>query len=158
MLLRNLNTNAQSTSTILSDLNDGLPTIGALARLCGHAISGETLPIETLSDEAKALLSLGRQRGVFEIRCNKDAFESSQRFLAVCVEVDEDRYLILRDKSRPRVTLKFLDAFRELCQSGLMIHHTQRDFSLTHRGFDSADELAPNQFSELIAFAHEAEH
>lgn len=158
MLLRNLNTNDHSGSSTLAELNDGLPTIGALARLCGRAISGETTPIEKLSEEAKSILALGKQRGTFEIRCNKDAFESSQRFLAVCVELTDDKYLTLLDKSNPRVTLKFLDAFRELCQSGLIMHHTQRDFSLTHSGFDAADEFDPSQFSELTDFAQEAEH
>ena len=158
MLLRNLNTNDQASSTILTELNDGLPTIGAFARLCGRAISGEVKPIESVSEAANGLLALSQTRGMIEIRGNNTAFEFPERLLAICVEVEDDRVLVLRDKSNPRTTLKFLDAFRELCQSGLVLHHTQGDFSLSHRGFEVAEDLDILEYFSMFSFAVEMDH
>ena len=158
MLLRNLNTNDQSSSTTLSDLDDGLPTIHAFARLCGRSISMDVEPVESLGKAAQALLASSKRKGSFEIRGNNNAFASPERLLAVSIQVEEDRYLVFRDKSNPRTTVYFLDAFRELCQSGLILHHTQRDFSLSHNGFQLADQLDPADYSSLIDFASEVEH
>lgn len=157
MLFRNLS-NHDSSGTSHAELNDGLPTIHALARLCGRAISGETATVDALSQQAKAILAMGNDRGIFDIRGNTDGFESADRFLAVCVELDSDRRLILRDKLNPRVTLGFLEGFRQLCQSGLIMHHTQKEFSLTNAGFDLATTLNASDYAELVGFAIEVEH
>ena len=156
MLLRNLSNHDAVSSQ--AELNDGLPTILALARLCGRAISGEILAVQHLSESAKAILALGSKRGVYEIRGNTDGFESADRFLAVCVEVESDQRLIFRDKSNPRNTMKFLEGFRQLCQSGLVLHQTQKEFSLTDNGFDLAESLDVRDFESLTQFAVEVEH
>ena len=158
MLLRNLTPSDSAGNSTSIELNDGLPTIAAFARLCGHAISKDIAPVESLSAEALAILALGRHQGVFDIRGNKDAFESAERFLAVCIETDKERRLVMRNKSNPRQTLRFLEGFRELCQSGLIMHHTQRDFSLTSKGFEKAQVLNPDDYTELTQFAIEVEH
>ena len=157
MLLRNLSSH-DSAGTSQAELNEGLPTIVALARLSGRAISGEALAVHPLSQAAKAILALGNKNGMFEIRGNTDGFESADRFLAVCVEVEADRRLILRDKTNPRNTLKFLEGFRQLCQSGLILHHTQKEFSLSEAGFELAATLDVTDFASLTEFAIEVEH
>lgn len=139
------------------EMTDGLPTIAAFARLCGRAIAGEVESTEP-SQEALALVAAAKGAGMFDIRGDKDAFESADRFLAICVEVNAEKRLLFRDKTNPRQTMIFLDAFRQLCQSGFVVHHMLRDFSLSKTGFDLADTLEPKDFQELIEFALELEH
>jgi len=147
------------------DLAVGAPTIIALAVLCGRALSGsvDLVAVESLDEYAKTLLVAARQRGVFDIRGNREAFDSSDRFLAVCVEIDEDRRLLFRRKDEPRETMRFFDGFCQLCRAGLVVHHLQRDFSLTRRGFELADQLANEDlesktFESKLEFAREVEH
>ena len=78
--------------------------------------------------------------------------------MAICIEIDENRRLLFRQKDQPRETMKFIDGFRQLCQSGLVLHHLQRDFSLTRQGFDQADLLDVDAFSELREFAIEIDY
>ncbi len=158
MLLRNLNASDQATSSCLQELSEGLPTIAAFARLCGRAISGDVAQTEELGREALALLSAAGQRGMFEIRGDRDAFESADRFLAICVEIEADRRLLFRDKSNPRQTMRFMDGFRQLCQAGLVMHHLWKDFSLTIQGFELADQLDRMEVQDMIDFASEIEH
>jgi hypothetical protein len=158
MLLRNLNPSDQAASSCLQELSEGLPTIAAFARLCGRAISGDVVQEKALSPEALALLAAGGDRGMFEIRGDRDAFESADRFLAICVEVEAERRLLFRNKSNPRQTMLFLDGFRQLCQAGLVMHHLLKDFSLTTQGFELAERLDRNEFQKLIDFAIEVEH
>ena len=139
------------------EMTDGLPTIAAFARLCGRAIAGEVESTEP-SQEALALVAAAKGAGMFDIPGDKDAFESADRFLAICVEVNAEKRLLFRDKTNPRQTMIFLDAFRQLCQSGFVVHHMLRDFSLSKTGFDLADTLDPKDFQELIEFALELEH
>ena len=157
MLLRNLNSREMSGSSMSQEMTDGLPTIAAFARLCGRAIAGEVESTEP-SQEALALVAAAKGAGMFDIRGDKDAFESADRFLAICVEVNAEKRLLFRDKTNPRQTMIFLDAFRQLCQSGFVVHHMLRDFSLSKTGFDLADTLDPKDFQELIEFALELEH
>jgi Mn-dependent DtxR family transcriptional regulator len=46
-----------------------------------------------------------------------------------------------------------LEAFRELCEQGLVIHQLQKEFSLTERGFTIADGLRRETFAEDFSFA-----
>ncbi len=158
MLLRNLGQDESHLPLSWQDLAIGAPTIIAFATLCGRALSHSISPVETLSDHAMALLVAARQRGVFDLRGNKEAFESSDRFLAVCIEVDDEPRLLFRQKGNPRETMRFIQGFQELCQSGLVMHHLQRDFSLTTAGFDRADQLEAKEFQRWIDFAVEVEH
>ena len=155
MLLRNL-TPTESTA-LLNELSDGLPTIAAFARLCGRAITGDAEGTP-LSQEALTILAVARGSGTLEIRGDKNAFESTERFLAVCVEIDTNRRLLFRDKANPRQTILFLDGFRQLCQSGLVLHHMLRDFSLSKTGYELADSLDPSEFKKLLEFGLEIDH
>jgi len=157
MLLRNLNSREMSGTSLSQEMIDGLPTIAAFARLCGRAIAGEVQGTDP-SPEALALVAASKGSGMFDIRGDKDAFESADRFLAICVEVNAEKRLLFRDKTKPRQTMIFLDAFRQLCQSGFVVHHMLRDFSLSKTGFELADTLDPKDFEELIEFALELEH
>jgi hypothetical protein len=137
-------------------LQNGLPTVIGFARLCAAALGRLESPqtdVSSLSPEALAILSMARQRGMIELRGNKNAFEPADRLLAVCVELDAGRRLVLKHRGNPRQTLAFLDGFRQLCASGLVLHHLMLDFSLTRAGFDLADGLLPEDYQELIAFA-----
>ncbi len=156
MLPRNL----ESTDRLVNwqDLSVGAPTIIAFANLCGQAMSGQSLSIDDLDEYARALLVAARPRGVFDIRGNREGFDSVERFLAVAIEVEDGRYLVFRQKEQPRETIRFLDGFRQLCQAGLIMHHLHRDFSLTRLGFELADELSVDDYRDLLAFAQESEH
>ncbi len=158
MLLRNLSMTDQSGSLVLQELSDGLPTIAAFARLCGRAISGEAQPLASLAPEALAIVSASGGTGRFDIRGDRDAFESADRFLAVCVEIAADRRLLFRDKANPRQTIMFLEGFRQLCQTGLVMHHMLKDFSLSTAGFELSDRLDAADYRDLIGFATEIEH
>ena len=72
--------------------------------------------------------------GVFEIKGTFNAFDSIERFLAVHVETAAEHFLIFRSKQDPQITIRFLDAFRQLCSAGLVMHHLFREFSLTRAG------------------------
>jgi hypothetical protein len=157
MLQRNLSNYDGSGPTWWQDLGHGAPTIAGFALLCSKAIGDGAFsadsenvddqqklgPLEgRLSIEAKAILSLAAGRGTFEIRAKQDGFDSVERFLAVAVETEVDVWRLLLDKAQARQTIRFLESFGQLCQHGLVIHHLQREFSLSSRGFDLADRLA----------------
>lgn len=154
MLQRNLSESNQKP-TAWQELADGAPTIVAFAQLCSQALidSDRELASEHFSDEAKTILSLAAQRGTLEIRAQRDPVDSVERFLAVCVEVEPERRKLFLQKENPRQTVRFLDAFRELCRAGLVIHHLQRDFSLSRRGFEFAQHFRQSEFADLIQFA-----
>ena len=156
MLFRNLNS-PDPSSSLIPELSDGLPTIAAFARLCGHAVAGEIQAVP-LSVEALALVAASKPSGIFEIRGSKDGFESTERFLAVCVEIESDQRLLFRDKSNPRRTMQFLEGFRQLCQSGFVFHHLMKDFSLSKSGYELAETLIVDDYREQIEFAIKVEH
>lgn len=158
MLFRNLSSTDSSHQGLALELSEGLPTISAFARLCGQAICGQTIPVDQYSPEALTLLAAAQNHGTFDIRGDKEAFESGERFLSVCVELDADRKLLFRDRANPRQTILFLEGFRELCHGGLVMHHLQRDFSLTKLGFEKAGELSLDDFRQLVLFAQEIEY
>ncbi len=134
------------------DLKAGAPTILGFAHICAAALSVADAPPAELSDEAKAILYTARQRGVVELKTVENAFDAVERFLAVYVECEEGRTTMFRDKRDPARTMKFLEGFRQLCAAGLMIHHLLREFSLTHRGFEVAAAIDPQQIQTAIAF------
>lgn len=161
MLLRNLGSDPNAGATAWTDLQEGALTVLGLARLCSLAISQpseEECSAEQFSDEAKAILVLAAKRGVIDIRANRDAFDSADRFLAVCVESEPEKRLLFLRKDDPRQTISFLEGFRELCAAGMVIHHLQKDFSLTRAGFDLADQLQRSDFEKQIQFAVELDH
>lgn len=154
MLPRNLTSQDPQTG-IWQQLGDGTPTVAGFAGLCSRVIAGLVDPPAKLSNEANAILVAAAGRGVIEIRISKDSFDSLDRFVAVCVEVEEERRLLFKQKENPRQTLRFLEGFRELCQAGLVMHHAYKDFSLTLAGFEAADTLDRDDYQDLLAFAEE---
>jgi hypothetical protein len=138
------------------ELGSGAPTLIAFARLCSDALAANRQsPTEELLAEARAILYAARLRGAIEVKGVNDAFDSSERFLAVCVELDAERQLVCRRRDEPELTMRFLDAFRQLCASGLVMHHLFRDFSLTRAGFDLARTIAREEVRILERLAEE---
>lgn len=140
-----------------AELNESVPTIAGLARMAAGAFGRSPPDPGKLSREALALLAASQQRGVFELRAASAEFDSSDRLLAVCIETTGDRRWVFKRSGNPRQTLKYLDGFRELCQTGLVLHQLQKEFSLTTSGFDFASRLDPQDFSEEFQFAREEE-
>lgn len=153
MLSRNLAGDNLKITAQWEHLEQGAPTIIGFAHLCALAMS-ETSPVDpdSLSQEAKTILVAAAQRGTIDIRADRDAFDSSERFLAVCVEYELEKRLLFLQKENPEQTIRFLDGFRQLCQAGLIIHHLQKDFSLSAAGFTLTKELASSDYQTLLDF------
>jgi hypothetical protein len=77
--------------------------------------------------------------------------------LAVCIERPDQRRLIFKRTGEPRRTLRYLEAFRELCEQGLVMHQLQKEFSLTERGFAVAHGLKRESFAEDFSFARDVD-
>ena len=140
------------------ELGMGAPTIIAMALLCSNAMARErtTVDLGGLLDEAKALLYLARNRGVFEIKGTNNAYDASARFLSVSVEVGEEHSVDLKLKGNPKTTIRFLSAFRELCANGLVMHHLFRDFSLSQAGFLAAETVSSAEVEGVLKpFEHD---
>lgn len=162
MLFRNLGGDDKQT-TQWQDLGHGAPTIIGLANLCSQkmaqpTITDEPVCTEGLSDEAKTILVAAAKRGTIDIRADRDSFNSAERFLAVCVEYELEQRLLFLQKDDPEQTIRFLEGFRQLCQTGLIVHHLQKDFSLSAAGFKLAKSLNREDFQSLLSFAMEIEH
>lgn len=138
------------------ELGEGAPTVVAFARLCSESLIAQRCePLESLAEEALAILYLARHRGTIEVKAVNHAFESSERFLTVCVELDLERTFILKRRDDPELTIRFLDGFRQLCAAGLVMHHLLRDFSLTIRGFEIARSIRREDVPVLAPLAEE---
>lgn len=139
-----------------ADLGQGAATLMGLASLCSQAIAGgESTPIDgsQLPAESLAILWLSRNRGTFEIRAQKDGFDSAERLLSVAVESEPGTWRFLLDKRDIKQTVKFIEGFRHLCQHGLILHHVQREFSLSSAGFEFASSInEDNAITELAEF------
>jgi hypothetical protein len=157
MLQRNLHNSGQTEPSWWEELGHGAPTIAGFAKLCSHAMqhpdsrTNDQLLFE-LPHESKLILHLARERGTFEIRSNRDGFDSAERFLAVCVETTIDHWRLLLDKTHPEQTVRCLEGFRQLCLTGLIMHHLQREFSLSARGFEIARGVTAATAGNLIEF------
>ncbi len=106
--------------------------------------------LEQLSPEAKAILVATKNSGSISIRGDKNAFEPSERFLAVCVEVEEGRRVEFRCSRDPEQTVRFMNGLRQLCIAGLVMHQLMNDFSLTAAGFTIAKTLDVDAYQSLI--------
>ncbi len=138
------------------ELGQGAPTLIAFARLCSDALArNQCEPVETLSEEALAIMYVARSRGAIEVRGTDHAFDSSDRFLSVCVELDAERQFVMKRRDGPELTVRFLDGFRQLCASGLIVHHLFREFSLSRAGFELAREISPEDVPVLESLAEE---
>lgn len=138
------------------ELGAGVPTIIAYARLCSESLAcGRIGEVDALSHEALAILYAARRRGAIEVKGVNSAFDSSERFLAVCVELDSERQLILKRRDDPELTIRFLDGFRQLCADGLVMHHIYHDFSLTSAGFNVGRSINAETVPVLKTLAEE---
>ena len=156
MLQRNLSDD-RSTGLSWEDTGAGAPTIIGFARLCSNALASGHVSTDGLSVEAIALLYAARERGVIEIKASNNAFDAIDRFLAVYVEIDPDTGFVFKRKDDPTRTIRFLDAFRELCAAGLVYHHLYREFSLTSDGFQFAAKIAREDIEDALSFASKLE-
>lgn len=152
MLERNLES---SRPRRWDELGAGAPTLIALAELCSRAMAEQTCVTNGLSAEAKAILWAARQRGIIEVRGSNTAYESPSRFLTVYVELDEERRLRFRSRSDPAMNIRFFDGFRELCSTGLVMHHLYHEFSLTRAGFEFAATIAVHDVQTLLELGQE---
>ena len=141
-----------SPSDAWTDLVNAVPTISALARVCGQRLDVDEIPAEelSLSEEAEAILFAARGRGLIEIKGTNKEFESPQRLLAVYVELENDSHLMFRSRTEPEITIRFLDGFRELCRAGLVLHQCAAEFSLTRHGFQVAREVDETTIAESL--------
>lgn len=137
------------------DLGEGAPTLAGLARICSQSMATGGNPDLPLSGEAQALLFAARERAMIEIKGSHRAFDAPSRMLAVYVEVGRERTLIFRNKENPAIGIRFLAGFRELCQSGLVMHHIYHDFSLTREGLERAKTIAETDVQEYLLLATE---
>ena len=166
MIPRNIDNKGANPPSWWEELGHGAATISGFARLCADAIQFGTSSAEnpenetqlTISAESVAILLLAKSRGILEIRAKKDGFDSAERLLAVAIEREQDRWQVLLDKNSIEQTVRFLDGFRELCRNGLILHHLQREFSLSAKGFDVAKSIeADDNLLTLLTFGYEAE-
>ena len=154
MLSPYLGAEANREGSILADLGSGAPTVMAFARLSALALMRNaeheaTLEEEDLSREAQAILFAARRRGVIEVKAAPKEFDPADRFLTVYVEEAPERIRVFRDSGEPRATVRFLEAFAQICRQGLAMHHLAGEFSLTERGFRLA-QLVPAEEVEPI--------
>jgi hypothetical protein len=132
-----------------NDVVLGAPSIIGFAALCGRAIAAPC-PVE-LTPIAKAIVYAARDRASLEIKATRNAYNSSQRMLAVHVETAPERWLVFRSRLDPKFTLSALDGFRQLCAAGLVMHHHGHDFSLTHQGLMAGTVIENSEVEGLLA-------
>ncbi len=158
MIPRNLDNDRRGESLAWEDLTAGIPTIVALAKLCSNVLSNPNsleTKLDNLGSEGRAILFAARKTGSISIRGDKNAFEPGERFLAICVELDEGRRLEFRCPDNPEQTIRFVDGFRELCCQRLIMHQLMNEFSLSSRGFDLANQIDPESVAELLQMGRE---
>ncbi len=155
MLPRNLNNQDGPQPVHWRELSDGVPTLTGLATLCSRYLAGLTPPAEQLSLEAQAILWTARQRGVMELQSQPELFDSSDRLLAIVVELPDQKRWMFKRHADPRTTMLFLEGFRQLCQSGLVVHQSHREFSLTAAGFGMAEQIDPQTLATSLSFGQE---
>ena len=139
-------------------LGNGAPMLVALAQLCSERwVRGRSAAVylSSLSGEAQAILFAAQGRGIVEIKAVNSAFDAAARLLAVYVELDDEHTIAFRDAKNPEVTVRFLDGFRELCDSGLVLHHIYRDFSLAPSALELARTIEREQVQHLLDKATE---
>ncbi|HEX5104243.1 MAG TPA: hypothetical protein VFV87_10555 [Pirellulaceae bacterium] len=142
-------------TTSWEQLGQGVPTLAGLAQVASRAVASGGDKTIRLSMEARCLLFAAKDRGILEIKGSNRAFESPARMLAVHVETGPDRTLIFRSRDKPMMTIRFLAGFRELCASGLVMHHIFTEFSLSREGLELANSIPEAEIGSLLATARE---
>ena len=141
---------AAGQASLWKELTNSVPTLAALAQLSANRLV--ELPTEeiTLRAEARAILSVTRDRGIIELKSNNSEFESSQRMLAVYAEQTTDTHVMFRSREDPAITIRFLEGFRELCDAAMVMHQVAGEFSLTVRGFEKAATIDHQEVIEHV--------
>ena len=142
-------------ATTWLELGQGAPTLAGLAQAASVAMASGGDKTVQLSREARCILFAARNRGVIEVKGSNRAFDAPGRMLAVYVEADPERTLIFRSRDNPAFTIRFLAGFRELCVTGLVMHHIYTEFSLTRAGLDLAQAVPADEVGDLLAMATE---
>ena len=161
MLPIHLNSAQDNENSLLEQLNQGIPSIWQMAKMCtaaqnqgigaGEAESSHSCAnTSDLSTECQTILWLARNRGSFDIKFDRNAFESSDRVLTVHVEVGENSWQPCRVARNIRKNIAFLEAFMSLCRLGLVLHHVNTEFTLSGRGFECADSIAEDEIKAEI--------
>ena len=124
----------------------------------GHPQFTETNPadLESLPLEASAIMFAASRTGSISIRGDKNAFEPGERYLAICVELDEGRRIEFRVLDNPEQTIKFMEGFRRLCLCGLVMHQLMNEFSLTAAGFEQARQIDAESIASLVETGRES--
>lgn len=141
------------------DLKEAAPTVMAFALVCSRAILEPTpWDEDSLSAEAKALLVAAKKRGVFELKGDWEAFDSSERLLSVSVEVDDQVHWLFKRVGDSEQTMRFLAGFLQLCRCGLVMHQWQREFIFSAAGFEAARQMDASQLEQLLDFPQKTDH
>ncbi len=160
MLQRHLAESQPQESLVWEDLTRGLPTIAALADLCSGILARadsqpETVSLSELPLESAAILHSAMTTGSISIRGDKNAFEPGQRYLAIGVDQNDGRRIEFRIPGNPEQTIRFMNGFRCLCRSGLVMHQLMNEFSLTAAGFTLAKTVDPQAVADLVQLGRE---
>lgn len=135
-------------------LGEGGPTVRALAELAAQRWAEGPLEctelMRRLSDEAKTLLYLARDRGTLELKATNIEFDSAERMLTVHVERSVHEHIRFRRAGDVRLGIRFLEAFRELCAWGLVVHQLNHEFTLGRTGFEVAACIDRDDVASLI--------
>lgn len=132
------------------DLAASAPLLMAYARLCAEAVvTPPEIDRHDLSRDALAILFAAREYGGIELKTLNTAFEAYQRWLTVHVDTC-DGCLVFRERGKPQSPIRYLDAFRELCARGLVLHHLHHDFSLSSRGFELAAQVDEPDVEDVL--------
>jgi len=113
--------------------------LASLVMLCQTALAGGSKVIEgykkkRLSEAERELLIAAAQQGTFRILC-VDQIPGSW------VRAGGKDFLNTKT-SDPAFAAKYLEAFRNLCERGYIVHEGGHLFMLTGSGFKKARELA----------------
>lgn len=139
------------------ELARGMATISGFAVLCSRAVAGLCRSPVELGRQAEAILACAADRGLIELRMQTDRIDSSERLLAVTIEMGENTRRTLRKKSDPAWTMEFLEGFRRLCLNGLVMHLAGSEFVLTSAGFGLARGLDATAYAAELEGAQDEE-
>ncbi len=111
--------------------------IASIVALCQSALAGGTKVFEAyqkkkLSDEERELLVCASQTGEFFLH-------TVAQLPGTWVKAGRKHF---QNESDPAYAATYLEAFRSLCERGLIIHEGGKLFMLTGTGFKKARELA----------------
>jgi len=109
--------------------------VASLVALCNAILSGKKVVAEirgmAFSSEEKELLIEAAESGKFQLM-------AVAQFQGTWVRAGRKDFL---DRNDPATAARYLEAFRRLCERGLIVHEGGKLFMLTGTGFQKAREL-----------------